>query len=249
MSSQQPVLLEQLTWPEIAALIADGNELAVLPIGATEQHGRHLPTSTDSMIAEAICLVASERTGAPVLPTLRLGSSAAHTDKWPGTVSLSPRLLVEVAVQIARSVRPSGFRRLLVVNSHVGNAAPLKVAVDEIRGDGSLRVGLVNWYELTPEVAAHVTEDATDWHGHAAETSLMLHLRPELVRGDEIRDDPDRTDGLVLSYTVAETSVEGLTGAPSRGTAEAGARLFEAIVAALAERIERAKIDAAPLPD
>src|SRR5438067_1622122 len=115
MSSQQPVLLEQLTWPEIAALIADGNELAVLPIGATEQPRRHLP--------------------------------------------------------------------------------------------------------------------------------------PELVRGDEIRDDPDRTDGLVLSYTVAETSVEGLTGAPSRGTAEAGARLFEAIVAALAERIERAKIEAAPLPD
>src|SRR5207244_11960589 len=124
--------------------IADGNELAVLPVGATEQHGRHLPTSTDSMIAEAICLVASERTGAPVLPTLRLGSSAAHTDKWPGTVSLSPRLLVEVAVEIARWVRASGFRRLLVVNAHVGNAAPLKVAVDEIRGDGSLRVGLVN---------------------------------------------------------------------------------------------------------
>ena len=66
-----------------------------------------------------------------------------------------------------------------------------------------------------------MTADADDWHAHAAETSLMLHLRPELVDRDEIRDDEDRTRDLVLSYTVAETSREGLTGAPSRASAEA----------------------------
>ncbi len=242
-------MLEFLTWPALGGLIDDGESLALLPVGATEQHGRHLPLVTDSEIATSVCFAAAERTGVPVLPTLRVGSSGAHTAKWSGTLSLPPRLLVEVVIEIARSVHASGFRKLLIVNAHVGNAAPLRVAVDEIRAEGALRSGLVNWYELTAEIAAEVTADAVDWHAHAAETSLMLYLRPELVRLDEIRDDPDRTAGLVFSYTVAETSVEGLTGAPSRGSAEAGARLFEAVVAALCEKIERARIEEPPLTD
>lgn len=243
----RPRLLGQLTWPLVAAMIEEGYDLAVLPVGATEQHGRHLPLSTDTDIVEAACVAASERTGAPVLPTVAVGSSAAHTTKWPGTLSLPPRVLIDVVVELARWVRAGGFRKLLLVNGHVGNAAPLKVAVDEVRTEGALRVGVASWYELTPEIAAEVTADADDWHAHAAETSLMLHLRPELVRCDEIGDDPDRTHGLALAYTVAETSVDGVTGSPSRGSAEAGARLFDAVVTALAERIERAQAEAAPL--
>jgi len=215
-------------------------------VGAVEQHGRHLPASTDTDIATALCRAASARSGAPLLPTLWAGSSQAHTTAWPGTLSLSPRLLIDVVVELATWIRASGFTRLLLVNAHAGNAAPLRVAVDEIRARGELRVGLVSWYELTPEIAAEVTADADDWHAHAAETSLMLHLRPELVDRDEIRDDEDRTGDLVLSYTVAETSREGLTGAPSRASAEQGAALFEAVVTALAECIERARMEEPP---
>lgn len=249
MAFKRPCILEELTWPAVGELIHPGQDLVLLPVGATEQHGRHLPVSTDSEIVESVCCEASRRTGAPILSTLRLGSSGAHTDRWPGTFSLSPRLLISVVGEVANWVHASGFRKLLLVNGHVGNAAPLKVAVDEIRTRQTLRIGLVSWYELTPEIAAEVTDDADDWHAHAAETSLMLHLRPELVRRDDIRDDPDRTAGLVFSYTVDETSIDGLTGAPSRGTAEAGARLFEAVVAALVERIERARIEEPPLAD
>jgi creatinine amidohydrolase len=241
-----PLLVEDLTWPAVARLVEAGQALCVLPVGAVEQHGRHLPASTDTDIATAVCRAASARTGAPLLPTLWAGSSQAHTTAWPGTLSLSPRLLIDVVVELATWIRASGFTRLLLVNAHVGNAAPLRVAVDEIRGRGELRVGLVSWYELTPEIAAEVTADADDWHAHAAETSLMLHLRPELVDGDEIRDDEDRTGDLVLSYTVAETSREGVTGAPSRASAEQGAALFESVVTALAERIERARAEDPP---
>jgi creatinine amidohydrolase len=241
-----PLLVEDLTWPAVARLVEAGQALCVLPVGAVEQHGRHLPASTDTDIATAVCRAASARTGAPLLPTLWAGSSQAHTTAWPGTLSLSPRLLIDVVVELATWIRASGFTRLLLVNAHVGNAAPLRVAVDEIRGRGELRVGLVSWYELTPEIAAEVTADADDWHAHAAETSLMLHLRPELVDRDEIRDDEDRTGDLVLSYTVAETSREGLTGAPSRASAEHGAALFESVVTALAERIERARTEEPP---
>jgi creatinine amidohydrolase len=241
------VLFDELTWPRIARLVADGESLCLLPVGATEQHGRHLPASTDTEIAVAVARAASARTGVPVLPALAVASSQAHTTAWPGTLSLPPRLLVAVVCELARWVRASGFEKLLILNAHVGNHAPLRSAVDEIRALGEVRVGLASWYELTPEIAAAVTADADDWHAHAAETSLMLHLRPELVDRDEIRDDPDRTEGLVLSYTVAETSTDGLTGSPSRASAEQGAALFEAVVAALAERVEAARRERPPV--
>jgi creatinine amidohydrolase len=241
-----PRLLEELSWPEVAALVESGETLCLLPVGATEQHGRHLPIGTDTEIATAVSRAASARTAVPVLPALAIASSQAHTSKWPGTVALPPRLLVQTVVAAVRWVRASGFRKLLLVNGHVGNVAPLKVAVDEIRHEGDLRIGLVSWYDLTDDIASAVTEDADDWHAHRAETALMLHLRPDLVRLDEVRDDPDRTGGLVFSYTVAETSVDGLTGAPSRATAEEGGRLFEAVVTALVDRIEAARVEQPP---
>jgi creatinine amidohydrolase len=241
-----PLLVEELTWPELARIVAGGERLCVLPVGAVEQHGPHLPVSTDTEIATAVCRQASARTGVPLLPTLWSGSSQAHTTAWPGTLSLPPRLLIDVVIELARWVWASGFTRLLIVNAHVGNAAPLRIALDEIRARGELRAGLVSWYDLTSQIAAEVTSDANDWHAHAAETSLMLHLRPELVDRDAIRDDPDRTGDLVLSYTVAETSREGLTGAPSRASAAKGAELFEAVVEALSERFTRARAEEPP---
>jgi creatinine amidohydrolase len=242
-----PTLFEDQAWPALARLVEEGETLCVLPVAAVEQHGPHLPVSTDTEIASAVCRAASARTGVPVLPTLWAGSSQAHTRAWPGTLSLPPRLLVEIVVELASWLAASGFTRLLIVNAHVGNAAPLKVAVDEIRAGGEIRAGLLSWYEITPEIASEVTSDAVDWHAHAAETSLMLHLRPELVARQSIRDDEDRTGDLVLSYTVAETSREGLTGAPSQASAEAGAALFDAVVEALAERFERARTEEPPL--
>jgi creatinine amidohydrolase len=246
VAAAQPTLLAELTWPAIARLVEEGETLCLLAVGATEQHGRHLPASTDTDIAVAVYHAASERSGVPVLPPLAITSSHVHTDAWPGTLSLPPRLLIEVVVEIARWVRSSGFPKLLILNAHVGNVAPLKVAVDEIRNEGILRAGSVNWWQLTPEIGAELSSDADDWHANAAETSLMLHLRPDLVASEEIRDDPDRTRGLVFSYTVAETSLEGLTGSPSAASAADGARLLGAAVAALAELVERARDEQPP---
>lgn len=243
----KPILLEELTWPQVAALVEGGERLCLLPVGATEQHGRHLPLNTDSAIATAICHAASARTGVPVLPTLTISSSHAHTTKWPGTLSLPPVQVIDVVVELSRWVRASGFTKLLIVNAHGGNVGPLRVAVDEIRRAGGLQVGLVSWFDLSDEIAAAVFADGQDIHANAIETSFMLHLRPELVDRAEIRDDPDRTIGLVFSYHVAQTSVDGLTGAPSRGSAEEGARVLELVVAALAERIAHARVEDPPV--
>ena len=243
----RPVLLEELTWPQIAALVDGGETVCLLPVGAIEQHGRHLPTVTDTTIATAICREASARAGVPVMTTLAISSSHAHTMRWPGTLSLPPRLAIEVVVELARWIHGSGFTRLLIVNAHRGNVGMLRVAVEEIRLAGDLQVGVVHWFSITPDVQAAVERDCIDWHANAAETSLMLHLRPDIVRLDEIQDDPDRTRDLVFSYTVELTSIDGLTGAPSTATAEEGARLFDAIVTALVARVEAARRERPPL--
>jgi creatinine amidohydrolase len=245
----EPCLIEELTWPQLAELVGRGQTLCVLPVGATEQHGRHLPAGTDSLIVEAICRTASGLTGVPVLPTLRISSSHAHRAAWPGTFSLPPRLVIEVVAELGSWVRASGFDRLLIVNGHAGNRATLKVAVEELRSRGGLRAGVVHWFDLTPEIESWVNRDAEDWHANAAETSLMLHLRPDLVSTDAIQDDPDRTTGLLFSYTVAETSVDGLTGRPSDGTASDGKQLFALAVDALANLIDRARREAPPRLD
>ena len=245
----EAVRIEDLTWPQLAKVIADGEQLCVLPVGAVEQHGRHLPLSTDAAIAQAICEAASARTRVPVLPTLWLTSSQAHTRKWPGTFAVKPTSLIDTVVQLADWVRASGFQKLLIVNAHGGNAAPLGVAVDEIRIKHDLQVGLISWFDLTPAITAELTADGMDVHANRAETALMMHLRPELVDASAIADDPDRTIGRVFSYSVAQTSRDGLTGSPSQGTRELGARLFEQIVDALCDHFERARAESIPSID
>jgi creatinine amidohydrolase len=240
-----PVRLAELRSPQIAGLVEAGESLCVLPVGATEQHGPHLPVGTDTMIATALCEAASSRTGVPLLPTLWVSSSHAHTTAWSGTISLPPRDTVGVVVEIGGWVAASGFAKLLIVNAHAGNAGVLRVATEELRHEARIRPGLVHWFELKG-VRETVTADAVDWHANAAETALMLHLHPELVDRTAIRDDADRTEHLVLSYTVSETSREGHTGAPSQATASDGAALFSAAVGGIVDRIERARRETAP---
>jgi creatinine amidohydrolase len=246
VASGRPVLIQDLTWPQAAKLTEAGDRLCLLPIGALEQHGKHLPARTDCAIAEAICHAVSERTGVPVLPCLWATSSQAHTKKWPATFAIPPRLLIDVVVELANWARASGFTRFLIVNAHGGNIGPLRVAVDEIRCRGEIQVGVINWFTLNPEIESFVTSDGVDVHANRAETALMMHLHPNLVDRSAIADDPDRTLNKVFSYTVAQTSVDGLTGSPSLATAEDGAWLFEKVVAALGERVEAARLEQPP---
>lgn len=241
-----PVRLEELSWPQIDALVQAGESLCLLPIGAIEQHGRHLPCATDTLFVEAVCREASARTAVPLAPTISVSSSHAHTTKWPGTFSLPPRVLIEVVCEFARWVRASGFTKLLLVNSHGGNPGALRVAVDEIRRAGELQVGCIHTFALTPDITTQFERDASDWHANRAETSLMLHLRPEFVDRSAIHDDPDRTIGRIFSYPVAQTSIDGLTGSPSEGTAVEGAALFEQMVEALCGVVIAARTEGYP---
>ncbi len=150
-----PVRWEHLTWPELEAhLESRPHEVALLPVGATEQHGPHLPTGTDTIIASELCNAVSARTGAPVLPAVAVGCSYGHGTELPGTLSLPPERLADVVRDAIEWAATSGVRRVLAVNGHFGNQASLSVAGDHVRRHRpDLRFGVLNWWTLTPAIA------------------------------------------------------------------------------------------------
>jgi creatinine amidohydrolase len=185
-----------------------------------------------------------------VLPPLAYGCSLGHSRRWPGTISVSPQTLIETVVEIFDWLQAADFKRLIIVNGHVGNAAPLRCALEIIRSrfeDALVRV--CNVAEISPRVRAEFFADAEDWHANAAETSLMMTLAPELVRADQIAgaDDEDRTGGLVFTHPVNRTSKNGVTGFPSRASREQGEKLFCFMVEDLVALVRRGLQEQPPL--
>ncbi len=250
LAEADPVIWERMTWQTLQARRTDGEELVVIPVGATEQHGPHLPVSTDSAIATAVCAYASAKAGVPVLPTLSYGVSIGHTERWRGTLSLMHETLALSVREIAAWLVSQGWRRIVLVNSHFGNHATLSIAVDRLRFDfrDKIQIGLVNSYTLTPEISGYFTCDGQDIHANRAETDLMLYLDPLACDMDAVADDPDRTGGKVFSYLVPATSTNGVTGQPSLGTPERGAVLLREMGEALTDILQRARIEEPPLP-
>lgn len=234
-------------WPSLTDLPGD---VGLVPVGAVEQHGPHLPTGTDVIIATALCEHASERCGAPVLPAIPIGASYGHGTVLPGTISLTPELLAAVVRQYAEWAAASGLTRLLFVNAHLGNGAALGIATDHLRlHRPDLRVGVVDWFSLDPVVQREMVVDGEDLHANRGETAVMLAIAPELVDRDEMlrADDPDRTDGLVFRYTAPSLSTNGVTGRPSEATVELGEMLVTRTADALAGCVERGRVEEPPL--
>jgi creatinine amidohydrolase len=247
-----PQRWEWLSGPRLGEILAgDPRHVCLIPVGATEQHGPHLPTGTDTIVAMLLCDEVSARTGALVLPAVSFGASFGHGTNFAGTLSAAPE---ELAGQIRRTVEwatYSGARRFLLVNGHVGNKAALSIAGDHLRLDReSVRVGVANWWELDDWIAAQVCADGEDWHANRAETSLLLALRPELVdmAAAATADDADRSDGLIFRYTASRLSKNGVTGSPSLATPEIGMQILDRVVTALVELVHRARDEEPPLP-
>jgi creatinine amidohydrolase len=226
---------------------AAAGAVAVLPVGATEQHGPHLATGTDTLLAEHVANAAAERTGDMVLPTLPYGCSLGHTDRWPGTLSLHPTTMTDVVVEVGRWAHASGFRKLVIVNGHATNGPPCQSAVLQLRHElPDLRPRFVSIFDLTPEIAARYTQDAPDFHANEAETSMLLHLAESQVRSERAVDEPDRTVGLVLSYAMPAVTASGVVGEPSTASAARGAELVNQLVEALADLLTRARAERDP---
>lgn len=158
--------LERCSWPEVRP----GEQRLLLPLGATEQHGPHLPLATDTLIAAALAeTVAGRRDDIAVAPALPYGSSGEHAG-FPGTLSLGQAALELAVVELVRSA--DDFSEAVLLSWHGGNAEPLTRAAGRLRHEGR-RVRI--WEPAIP---------GGDAHAGRVETSLMLAIAPELV-GDQ----------------------------------------------------------------
>lgn len=236
-----------LTSTQVEAAAQEGC-VAVLPVGATEQHGPHLATGTDWLLAEGASTAAAAVTGDVVLPTLNLGCSLGHTDRWPGTLSLSPSTLARVVEEVGRWVHASGFRHLVLVNGHGTNGPPCQSALLQLRFDlPDLLARFVSLHELTPAITDRYLVDGEDIHANETETAVMLHVHPEMVQMEAAVDEEDRTIGRVFPYAMPAVTASGVVGAPSRARRESGAETFSMVVDALVELLRAARAEKPPL--
>lgn len=251
--------LDELRAPDIERVLSP-RSILVQPLGAVEQHGPHLPFNTDLLIAERVATAAVERVGASLdvwlLPPLAYTKSNEHA--WSaGTIWLSATTLLAVLDDIGRCVAMTPARKLVFMNGHGGNSALVGVANRELR----LRHGLMTFLAhpgVPPDQGGQspAAELGMGIHGGTEETSLMLHLAPELVdMSAATRNVPEslaankyvRFGGSVgFGWLSNDFGPAGHIGDPTTATAEQGSALFDAAVAAFGEAL--AEIAAFSLP-
>jgi creatinine amidohydrolase len=246
--AERVIRWDELSSEDLVALRDGGIDMAILPVGATEQHGRHLPLGVDTLSATAVAERVSAKTGIPVLPALAYGCSLGHSKRWPGTISLRPETLARLVLEIAEWVVSAGFRRLLLLNGHVTNGAPLRCGLENVRHEyPELRIALRSLWEISRTISEHYHRDAANFHANCAETSVMLALRPDLVDMDKAVDEPDRSAHCFFAYTVDKESVHGGVGTPTDATEEFGTELLDLCVNELSAQLEAAMVEGTPL--
>lgn len=240
-------LLAELSGPATARVLGPDSVL-VVPTGAMEHHGPHLPLITDALVAESVATAAVERAAAAgldvwQLPTLTYTKSDEHA--WAsGTMWLSWQTLMSTLVDLGRSVAGTPARRLVFLNGHGGNTALLGVALREIRRlHGLLTFSVPAGIQVAGAGGAHEPDEhGLGIHAGYGETSLVLHLRPDLVDMSQARRTVPEHIGAMrylgfhstpaqFGWLSDDFGPDGVIGDPTGATAAAGAALFDASVA------------------
>ncbi len=235
--------LADISWEECKEYLVREDRI-ILPIGATEAHGRHLGLGCDHLLAEAIARAAGDRMGVIVAPVLAYGMSY-HLTEFAGTLSLAPATLMHVLEDLLRSLYSHGFRRVLVVNGHGGNNAPLNSAVIDVANElPGLRVKNLTWW-TEPAIAQLVDEAAGVQRGtHASthETAFLMAVKPDAVKMERLakRDAPvEPSREMITAEAFAQKYPDSVMGlAPSQATPALGRKIFERSVELCVQELE-----------
>ncbi len=238
--------LYKLTRPEVEEYLKE-NEVVLLPVGSTEQHGKHMAIDTDAYTAHEISLKVAEKTGVLVAPTVSYGYSPHHMN-FKGSVTLTFQTLVNVLKEICESLIHHGFNKIVVMNGHGGNTNPIRQALKEIQDETGKRVYSVMVYPDPDGFGAEgtkVIEQEGGGHACELETSVGLYLghrilldRAEKWTPELTSIDPRYKGKVAAAYMFDENTSIGSLGDPTLATKEKGKILVDSVVKDLAEFIE-----------
>jgi creatinine amidohydrolase/Fe(II)-dependent formamide hydrolase-like protein len=248
---RQNYLLAHLSWPQ-AKLRFEETDTALLPVGAVEQHGPHLPLDVDAWDADYLCREVARACSDPkplVLPLIPYGVSYHH-QSFAGTLSLSPDTLWRVVYDVGMSAARHGIKKLVIVNGHGGNAPTLHLAAQMLNRD-ALIFSCVDTGETSDKDIARITDTAADVHAGEIETSTTLATRPELVDMSKAESCVPAFSSQYLDFAsqrrvdwyayTAKLSNSGVMGDPTRASAEKGRRIWELMVEHLRRFLEALK--------
>jgi creatinine amidohydrolase len=241
--------LYKLTRPEIEEYLKE-NEVVLLPVGSTEQHGKHMAIDTDAYTAHEISMRVAEKTGVLVAPTVSYGYSPHHMN-FKGSVTLTFQTLVNVLKEVCESLIHHGFNKIVIMNGHGGNTNPIAQALKEIQDETGVRVYSVMVYPSPNGFGAEgtkVIEQEGGGHACELETSVGLYLGQRILMDSAEDWTPENTSinpkyrrKVAAAYMFDEVTSIGSLGDPTLATKEKGKILVESVVKDLAEFIEDLK--------
>lgn len=236
------LFIERLTWTDVEAALGRGMRRAIVCAASTEQHGPHLPEATDALLGEAYAEGLARRLGdALVAPIVRPACSEHHM-AFPGSLTISETLLMDLLDTYLASLRRHGFERFVVMSSHGGNF-PVLVEWERTRSPQDAIV-LTDFHVFDAGFEAIRRFGRTDTagpHAEVLETSMMLHLHPALVHMDRAVSGftGESTLEEVLKRGMRSITPNGILGDPVGSTSQMGAAVLDAIVDRLYELVQR----------
>ncbi len=250
-SSPSSYLWGELTWPDAASRLKEV-DIALLPVGAIEQHGPHLPLDTDAFDADYLARRVADACSDPkplVLPPVSYGVSYHH-ESFEGTISISNDTLARLIYEIGMSAARNGIKKFVIINGHGGNSPALNHAAQMINRDAHIFV-CVDTGETSDIDIDHLIETPNDVHAGEIETSTSLAVRPHLVKMDQAPKSVPRFSSRYLDFTskrgvlwyahTRRISSTGVMGDPTIASAEKGQKIWELMIAHLVALVEDLK--------
>jgi creatinine amidohydrolase len=245
------VQLERMTTKEVEQAVEDSNGVVIIPVGAVEVHGPHLPVGTDSIETYEIGFRAARQAGVVIVPLLWFGNSRSFLD-FHGTVSIRPEVLKELTRDVVQSLIGQGFNKLVILDGHGGNYGILDLLIEEVHLETGVQICHVRAWELASVPKPEGTPDY-DGHGGSSETSVMLAVTPEDVDEKEFIDSAPEMDltehgsvfpspsgayskgAVVFPLSMGEMVEHGHHGDPKFASVERGEALLQVKVEALVD--------------
>ena len=247
------ILYDEMSWPETKEAVKQ-ERIPLIPVGSTEQHGPHLPTKTDAFLAYEVCKSVAKKVPdiAVVMPTVNYGYNEHHLD-FPATIHIDYETLIRFVIDIGKSLAHHGFKRIVIVNGHGSNQAPMEIAARRITLETKAICASLSYFAIAPEAYKLLKGESS--HACDLETSMMLYLSPESVdMSKAVRDwsfqkskfikygvEPGGTSFAAAGGNVqfmdwwSRMSRTGIVGDPTKADAKRGKEMFDAFVDKTAE--------------